>query len=70
MFNMTEAVSAGLVSLNQNTNILEMGSSDYTNGKVKYVEIIKGQKSHYTHTKFAALEEALSYLPATRIDFI
>lgn len=70
MFNMTEVVSAELVSLNQNTNILEMGSSNYTNVKVKYVEIIKGQKSNYTHTKFATLEEALSYLPATIIDFI
>ena len=70
MFNMTETVSAELVALNEKTNIMQLGSSKYENPKVKFVEIVKGQKSYYTYTKFASLEEALSRLPATKIDFI
>ncbi len=37
---------------------------------MKAFEIIKGQKSDYTNTKFASLEEALGSLEATKIDFI
>lgn len=70
LFKMTEPISAELVSLNEKTNIIQHGSSKYENAKVKSVEIINGQKSVYTYTKFASLEEALSHLPATRIDFI
>lgn len=55
MFNMTEAVSAELVALNEKTNIMQLRSCEYENAKVKSVEIIKGQKSNYTYTKFASL---------------
>lgn len=48
---------------------MQLRSCEYENAKVKSVEIIKGQKSNYAYTKFASLEEVLSYLPATKIDF-
>lgn len=70
LFKMTEPISAELVSLNEKTNIIQHASSQYENAKVKSVEIINGQKSVYTYTKFASLEEALSHLPATNIDFV
>ncbi len=49
---------------------MRLGSSIYQNSKVKSIEIINGQKSNYGSTKFASLEEALSFLPATNIDFL
>lgn len=68
IFKMTEVISAELVSLSERT--IEMGAFNYENVKVQAVEIIKGQKMNYSDTKFASLEKVLSYLPATRIDFI
>ena len=43
MFKMTEAVSAELISLNKNTNIIMHNSCEHRNEKAKFIEIIKGK---------------------------